>query len=246
MEEAEADTRAGAGCERYANCSRSGLMADPLLLSTAAAAAVVGFSSSLHCFLMCGPLACAASAGGPDRLAPVLGYQLGRLGGYGLVGGLLGTLGGGATLLLQTSLLPVAPWILVATLMVAALDLGGRLPAIPGLTQTMRRAAGWTQKLPPTARATSLGALTPLLPCGLLYGAFAASLAAGSFGAGALALSAFGAGAVPALVLSQLPAGALLRGQGRGARWARRAIPALAAVVVAARAHFLAVAQACH
>ena len=221
-------------------------MADPLLLSTAAAAAVVGFSSSLHCFLMCGPLACAASTSGPDRLAPVVGYQLGRLGGYALVGGLLGTLGGGATLLLQRSLLPVAPWILVATLLVAALDLGHRLPAIPGLAQTMRRAAGWTQGLPRTTRAAALGALTPLLPCGLLWGAFAASLAAGSFGAGAFALSAFGAGAVPALVLSQLPGGAVLRGQSKGARWARRAIPALAAVVVGARALLLHSAPVCH
>ncbi|MGZ6162735.1 MAG: sulfite exporter TauE/SafE family protein [Myxococcaceae bacterium] len=221
-------------------------MADPLLMSTAVAAAVVGFSSSLHCFLMCGPLACAAATSGPGRVAPVVGYQLGRLGRYALVGGLLGTLGGGATLLLQRSLLPIAPWILVATLLVAALDLGSRLPAIPGLAQTMRRAAGWTQKLPRTARATALGALTPLIPCGLLWGAFAASLAAGSFFGGAIALSAFGAGAVPALALSQLPGGAVLRGQGRGARWARRAIPALAAVVVAARAHFLAVSQACH
>lgn len=221
-------------------------MADPLLLSTAGAAVVVGFSSSLHCFLMCGPLACAASAGGARRPGPVLGYHLGRLAAYGLVGGLLGTLGGGAALLLRRSLLPVAPWILVATLLVAALDLGTRLPAIPALAQTLRWAAGWTQGLPGTARATAFGALTPLLPCGLLYGAFAASLAAGSFAAGALALSAFGAGAVPALILSQLPAGALLRGQGRGARWARRAIPALAAVLVAARALFSEVGQVCH
>ena len=221
-------------------------MADPLLLSTAGAAAVVGFSSSLHCFLMCGPLACAASTGGPDRLAPVIGYQLGRLGAYALVGGLLGTVGGGAALVLRTSLLPVAPWILVATLLVAALDLGSRIPALPGLAQTMRRVAASTQKLPRTTRATALGALTPLLPCGLLYGAFAASLAAGSFGAGALALSAFGAGAVPALLVSQLPAGALLRGQSRGARVARRVIPALAAVVIAARALLLHPAAVCH
>ncbi|HVP59729.1 MAG TPA: sulfite exporter TauE/SafE family protein [Myxococcaceae bacterium] len=221
-------------------------MADPLLLSTAAAAAVVGFSSSLHCFLMCGPLACAAATHEPRRLAPVLGYQLGRLGAYGLVGGLLGALGGGATALLRTSLLPVAPWILVATLLVAALDLGSRLPAVPGLAQTMRRVARWTQNLPRAARAIALGALTPLLPCGLLYGVFAASLAAGSFGAGALALSAFGAGAVPALLVSQLPAGALLRGQGPAARMARRVIPALAAVVVAARALFWSGAAVCH
>lgn len=221
-------------------------MADPLLLSTAVAAAVVGFSSSLHCFLMCGPLACAASSSGPDRLGPVLGYQLGRLAAYGVVGGLLGTLGGGATRILEVSLLPVAPWILVATLLVAALDLGNHLPAIPGLAQIMRRAAGLTQKLPRTTRAVALGGLTPLLPCGLLYGAFAASLAAGSFFAGAFALSAFGAGAVPALALSQLPAGAFLRGQGPGARWARRAIPALAAVVIASRALLSEAGRVCH
>jgi len=222
-------------------------MADPLLVTTSIAAAAVGFSSSLHCFLMCGPLACAASAGGPGRVAPVLGYQLGRLGAYAVVGGLLGGLGGGAAAVLRTSLLPLAPWILVATLCVAALDLGARLPAIPVLTQTLRRLAAWTQMLPHVARASALGALTPLLPCGLLYGALATSLVAGSFGAGALALSSFGAGAVPALLASQIPGGGLLRGRGRGAQLARRLVPAIAAIVVAARALFFhGAARVCH
>lgn len=242
----EADTRGGGAANGMPIAPGSGPMSDPLLLSTAGAAAVVGFSSSLHCFLMCGPLACAAAGAGPARAGPVLGYQLGRLGGYALVGGLLGALGGGAMRLIQVRLLPFAPWILVATLLLAALDLGSRLRPVPGLAQMLRRAARWTQSLPGTARASALGALTPLLPCGLLYGAFAASLAAGSFGAGALALSAFGAGAIPALVVSQLPAGGLLRAEAPGARWARRAIPALAAVVIAARALLVDPARVCH
>jgi len=221
-------------------------MADPLLVSTAGAALAVGFSSSLHCFLMCGPLACAASASDSAGAGPVVGYHLGRLVGYGLAGGALGALGGGAALVLRTSLLPLAPWILVATLLLSALDPGRRLGSLPGVAQALRTAAGWAQMLPRTLRAAAMGALTPLLPCGLLYGAFVASLAAGSFGAGALALLAFGAGALPALLVSQLGLGGLLRGEGRGVRWARRAIPALAAAVVAARALLLHPAQVCH
>jgi len=221
-------------------------MPDPSLLATALAATVVGFSASGHCFLMCGPLACAAVPGQPTRLGPVLGYQGGRLLAYGLLGGLLGVVGAGASHLLQRSLAPVTPWILALTLLAAALDLGPRVPRIRGLAQILRSLARLAQKFSPRTRAFLIGASTALIPCGLLYGVFAASITAASFRGGALALGAFGLGAIPALLLAQLSAGRLLRSEGRLAQVARRAIPALAALVIAARAMLVHLGPACH
>ena len=217
-------------------------------LATALAALVVGFSSSVHCFVMCGPLACAVTPGAGPRWAPVVGYQGARLASYALLGGLLGTLGAGVGRVLSVDLAPLAPWLLVATLLAAAFDLRSRMPAVPLLAQIVRRAGLAAQAFPPIARAVALGGITPLLPCGLLYGAFAASVAAGSFAGGSLALGAFGAGAVPALLLAQLPARKLFGGAGRFNLVARRVVPALAALVVAYRAIVVQAASghACH
>jgi sulfite exporter TauE/SafE len=214
--------------------------------ATAVAALVVGFSSSVHCFVMCGPLACAVTPGAGPRWRPVFGYQGARLASYALLGGLLGTLGAGVGRVLSVNLAPIAPWLLVATLIATALDLRNRMPSIKLFAQIVRKAGLAAQAFPPDARAVALGAITPLLPCGLLYGAFAASIAAGSFHGGALALGAFGAGAVPALLLAQLPAKKLFGGSGRLTQVARRVVPAVAAVVVAYRAVVVQAGHSCH
>ena len=180
-------------------------------------------------------------------LGPVLGYQAGRLLAYGLVGGALGLVGAGAGHVLQRSLAPATPWILVVTLLAAR--------ARPGTSNSAQSAVSrkffvvflaCSKKFSPLVRASVLGGLTPLLPCGLLYGVFAASIAAGSFGGGAAALGAFGLGAIPALLLAQLPARQLLASEGHFARIARRAIPGLAALVLAARAYLMQLGPACH
>jgi sulfite exporter TauE/SafE len=214
-------------------------LSEPLVLAplaSALAAALVGFGSSLHCFVMCGPLACAALPAQGSRFGPVAAYHFARLAAYALLGGLLGLFGSGVGRLLTVRLAPVAPWLLVATLLASALELGRRLSPPPLLTQIVRRLGALARRLPGSLRAAVLGALTPLLPCGLLYGLFAAAVAEESFGGGALLLAAFGLGAVPALLLAQLPARRLLAGQGPWSRGVRRLVPALAAAVVAWRA----------
>jgi uncharacterized protein len=224
----------------------SALVPASALGQTALAALVVGFSSSAHCFLMCGPLACAALPGDGPKWRPVGAYHLARLCSYALIGGLLGLLGSGVSRFLSVDLAPIAPWVLVATLVATALDLRSRLPAIPVVTQIVRSAGLAAQGLPPDARAVALGAIVPLLPCGLLYGAFAASVAAGNFAGGAAALGAFGAGAIPALLLAQVPAKRLFGGTGRLQILARRVVPAVAALVVAYRALAVKAAGDCH
>ncbi|AGC47392.1 hypothetical protein MYSTI_06119 [Myxococcus stipitatus DSM 14675] len=214
------------------------LVPTPTLLTAAVGALTVGLTGSVHCFLMCGPLACASlpSIPGADRRRALLAYQGARLGAYALVGGLLGALGGGVARALAVSTRPYLPWLMIAALVASALDLGKRLPPLPGLARLARGLSRWSAKFSWTVRAGAMGAVTPLLPCGLLYGVFAVALASGSFAGGALVMGAFAVGGLPALFVAQLQWGLWSKRPRLSHFLLKRAMPLTAAVVLAVRA----------
>jgi uncharacterized protein len=218
------------------------------LLSVGLAGALMaGISASLHCALMCGPLACSVLPGGrgPARWRAAGAYHFGRLAAYGLVMGALGAVGGAVSGLLSVSVRPYLPWIMAATLVAAALDLWKYLRPIPGLTQVASRGAQLAAKFSRTARAGAMGAVTPLLPCGLIYGVMAGAAVAGGALPGMGIGLAFAGGSLPALALTQLPA-ARLDGAGRRvATFLGRAVPLVAAAVLVYRA-LQPAAASCH
>lgn len=201
------------------------------------AAAAVGVASSLHCFLMCGPLACAgfSRSKGP-KLASGAAYQGARIAAYVVVGAILGLLGGGVAQVLTVSVAPYLPWILALTLLATAFDVGRHLPSLPGIGKIAGAVARWSRGFSPTVRSAAIGALTPLLPCGLLYGLFVAALAAGSVSGGALVMGGFALGSAPALLLAQVQTGWLRKLPPAVAFGVQRAMPVLAAVVLVYRA----------
>lgn len=210
----------------------------PALVAGALGALTVGLTGSVHCFLMCGPLACAGlpSVRGPERYSALLAYQGARFLAYALVGGLLGTLGGGVTRALAVSTRPYLPWLMAAALVASALEVGKRLPPLPGLARAARAISRWSAKFSWAGRAGAMGAVTPLLPCGLLYGVFTVALASGSFGGGALVMGAFALGGLPALLGAQLQTGLWSNRPRLSAFLFRRAMPLLAAAVLVFRA----------
>jgi sulfite exporter TauE/SafE len=178
---------------------------------------------------MCGPLAC----GGGHAV----GWHVGRLASYALLGAMLGALG-----LTVLHALPgpgtgsgVLPWVMALGLVMTALDVGRWLQPLPGVRVAsawlMRRSAG----LAPSFRSGAIGAVTPYLPCGLVYGMAISALASGSPGRGLMLMVAFGAGSAPALALAQLHLGAL-KARPRAFELARRAVPLVAAGVLVWRA----------
>jgi sulfite exporter TauE/SafE len=219
------------------------------LLAALTAALALGAAGSLHCFVMCGPLACAVQR---DR-GTALVYHLARIGGYGAVGGVLGALGGvldalGGVLALRMR--ATLPWLLALVLLAAVIDPGGRrlrrLPALPGIAQLLRLITAARAKLSPIFRAALMGAVTPLLPCGLVYGIAAAATASASAVEGALIMSAFACAAVPALLVAQLSSD-WLKGLPRvPSALVQRGLPLLAAVVLVYRAVINGVQHACH
>ena len=165
---------------------------------------LLGLFGNLHCLGMCGGLALAArrrSWGG------VLFYQLGRLSGYCLMGGLCGALG-------DVSRYWLGGAAVQGTVGVLLIGYGlGWLPALPriGAMGTLLVWLGPILKKP-SIRATALmGAVTCLLPCGLLGAAYLKASGSGLWGGVALML-AFWVGTLPALLANA----SLARFAGRG------------------------------
>jgi hypothetical protein len=220
----------------------------PGVLAGALGAFTVGVTGSLHCLLMCGPLACASLPGlpGSERRRAVLAYQGGRVGAYMIVGGLLGALGSGVARALELSVRPALPWVMAAALVASALEVGKRLRPLPGVSHLVGAISRVSAKFSPVGRSGAMGAVTPLLPCGLLYGLFAAALASGSFLGGALVLGAFALGGLPALLGAQLQTG-LWRHRPRIATFLlQRALPLTAAALLVYRALGTPEKPSCH
>ncbi len=167
-------------------------MSSPVI-NTAAGAFVLGLVTSLHCATMCGPLLCTAVRG------PGTGYHLGRFVSYTSLGAVAGAVGEVPLRRLMDSPLRVLPWVLV--LLLAGLLAGWKL-RLPRPLFLRRFTARQTLKPESRWKSFSLGALTPLLPCGPLYLVLAACLVSGSALQGARFAAAFTMGTIPLLWLS--------------------------------------------
>lgn len=173
---------------------------------------LMGLMGSAHCLLMCGPIAAISCAS--DRRSSKSGIaagllpHAGRLSSYVVLGAGAGAAGGAVLALLPVSVLQIAVRILIALVLVlVGLYMGGW---VRGLFSRVERAAAPVflrlsrgGQLGATATASMRyvqGAVWGLLPCGLVYGALALAMLAGSAQRGALVLLAFGAGTLPAMV----------------------------------------------
>ena len=158
------------------------------------AALALGAVTSLHCSVMCGPLAVAA--GRPAR------YLGGRLLSYSLIGAVLGAAG-------QHALcwLPVATVQLVAVGLVVVVALAQALrrvrPPRPVQLGRKRFVLSRLWRMIPR-NAFALGLATGLLPCGMLVPAWALAVSSGDAAAGALTMAAFAVASTPGLVVPLL------------------------------------------
>ncbi|PJZ70454.1 hypothetical protein CH373_05115 [Leptospira perolatii] len=181
-------------------------------------ALVQGLAGSIHCAGMCGPFAGTLSLyAGKSSQSKVtflqLSYNLGRFASYSLVGVLLGFFGKGTNLAFsQLSWIQEgAAWISVAFILFLGFSLifWGKSPESVKffskwigklgrpLLEKIRENQGKTNRV--YSLAFTFGILTALLPCGVLYPAYALSFATGSPVLGALTMSFFFLGTFPLL-----------------------------------------------
>ena len=178
---------------------------------------IASLAGSPHCVGMCGPLVAMAmrnKEGGKTGAMGHLGYHGGRLLSYVLLGLAAGALGGalnlgGSLLGFQKVALTASAFFLIAFGLHQLLKFWAParrwLPKRkqgqgPGLLSrlyfALNRRLG---SFKPATRASALGLLSALLPCGWLYAFAAVAAGTGSAPLGALAMGAFWLGTVPLL-----------------------------------------------
>ncbi|MFO0661068.1 MAG: sulfite exporter TauE/SafE family protein [Polyangiaceae bacterium] len=241
-------------------------MLDSVLAGACAGSAAFGFLSSLHCAGMCGPIAGCATGLTQPRLSrasvparnttmPSLTvlttlYQGARVGVYSSIGAVLGGVGSlGMLALPQLSgrFTAVLPWVLAAVLVASALGLTHRLGSLPLVGRALAWGTQRAARMSPRARAFSLGALTPLLPCGLLAWMYAAALVAGGPIEGALVMLSFALGTLPALLAVQVALGAVPGAlQASWVPWIQRGLAIVAAIALVYRGMLPVAGAACH
>jgi len=170
---------------------------------------VAGLVTSLHCAVMCGPIALLlAPRKGDDAsfLSVTAVYHGTRLLAITLGGALAGGLGLIALSwadLYTRSWAAFLPWILVGFFLLLAFRLDRLLPKHPAIGGIWSRITRKLFQLPRPVAGAVAGAATPFLPCGPLYLVFGLALVSQSPLRGAEFLLAFGLGTLPLLWIAQ-------------------------------------------
>lgn len=175
-----------------------------VLLGSAFLMGVVG---QVHCVTMCSGMAtvtCGGAGHGARRTAAV---HVGRIGAYAVQGALFAVLGSAIASAAPVHDAQLLVRVLAGLALIAAgLQLAGVASPLAWVEQwtagPVRRASRW---LGASSRLGASGDVARgmawgMLPCGLVQGALALSLAAGSAQAGALLMVAFGVGTLPVLL----------------------------------------------
>ena len=161
----------------------------------------LGFVSALHCIAMCGPLVAfvAIAPSGETEPGRVVRYQLGRVIGYAGLGAAAGAFGGALTQLVPAAGGTILSITLGIALVVVAAQLWpraqrsepltalGRSPRAPSMRERATR--GLASMFGRVRRAPMLfGALSALLPCGVIASGVLLAASTGSAALGAVAM----------------------------------------------------------
>ena len=163
----------------------------------------LGFASGFHCIGMCGPIALSLGLTrkqSTNFYLQNLTYQFGRVVTYSFLGACLGLIGQGFEMAGFQQYLTISVGILL--IIMAVFSFGGKDfdSKIPFLSSFLLNVKLKLSKLLHTADYRSrfiTGLLNGLLPCGIVYMALTASLAAGGIWQSALFMALFGLGTLP-------------------------------------------------
>ena len=163
----------------------------------------LGFASGFHCIGMCGPIA--LSMGFSKKQAANyyfhnLTYQFGRILTYAFLGGILGIIGEGFELSGFQNYLTITAGILLIVMALFSFggtDFASRIPFLSKFLLSVKMNLGkFLQKADYKSRFAT-GILNGFLPCGMVYMALTASLAAGGIWESSLFMLLFGLGTLP-------------------------------------------------
>lgn len=163
----------------------------------------LGFASGFHCIGMCGPIA--LSLGLTKKQATNyylqnLTYQFGRIVTYSFLGAVLGIVGKGFQMAGFQQYLTIGVGMMLIVMAIFSFggnDFASKIPFLSGfLLKVKMNLSKLLQKADYRSRFAT-GILNGFLPCGMVYMALTASLAAGGIWQSALFMSLFGLGTLP-------------------------------------------------
>ena len=167
----------------------------------------LGFASGFHCIGMCGPIALSmglTKKQSTNFYLQNLTYQFGRITTYSILGGILGIIGEGFEMVGFQQYLTIAVGIvliLMAVFSFGGKDFASKLPFLSSfLFKVKMKLSKLLQKADYRSRYAT-GLLNGLLPCGMVYMALTASLAAGGIVQSAGFMALFGLGTLPFMFL---------------------------------------------
>jgi uncharacterized protein len=161
---------------------------------------LLGFMGSLHCAGMCGPLILMTPVVGASRVsiaASRMTYHTGRIGIYSVLGSLFGLIGESIALAGFQRWLSAASGLIIILALIAANPAKKNFLQMPAFLKS-RFAAFLRQRS--YVSILALGAINGLLPCGLVYVAATASVAAGGILESIVYMLLFGVGTLPMLL----------------------------------------------
>lgn len=166
------------------------------------AAFILGFTGSLHCIGMCGPIAMMVSGAKGRLLFNRVAYNAGRMVTYMIMGVAVGFLGkivqwGGIQ-----GKVSIGVGVVIILLLVVPKVQAVFFPSLSKLVVHLKGLFGRHLRSQTTRSAMFTGLLNGFLPCGLVYAGLAIALVQTTPWESALVMAVFGLGTVPALLAS--------------------------------------------
>lgn len=163
----------------------------------------LGFASGFHCIGMCGPIALSMGLTKNQKANFYLQnitYQFGRILTYSVLGAVLGIIGQSFELVGFQNYLTIAVGILLIIMAMFSFggkDFAAKIPFISKSLLKVKMQLGKILQRPDYKSRFATGILNGFLPCGMVYMALTASLAAGGIWQGSLFMFLFGLGTFP-------------------------------------------------
>ena len=166
------------------------------------AALGLGFASGFHCLGMCGPIALSLGLSKKQQVnfhLQNLTYQLGRILIYSFLGAIVGIVGEGFQLAGFQKYISILAGILLITMALFSFggDFTSKIPAISNALLKVKINLGKLLRKTDYSSRFLTGILNGFLPCGMVYMALTASLAAGGIWQSASFMVFFGLGTFP-------------------------------------------------
>ncbi len=168
-----------------------------------ASALILGLGSGFHCIGMCGPIALSMGLTKQHALNFHLQnttYNLGRVVTYAFLGAVLGIVGEGFNVAGIQQYLTIGVGILLIIMALFSFggkDFASKIPFLSGFLLSIKINLGKYLQKPGYSSRFITGILNGFLPCGMVYMALTASLAAGGVWQGAIFMALFGLGTFP-------------------------------------------------